>query len=186
MQQFEITLKNEKIKQYNRIGWFIIVINILFVLYLAFFSSDRKMQISNITILVFLLLVFLLQRYFRKSLYQFGIHPYFFFLMLFWITLEMYWLAAVVVIFDALHTMATKKLLVFFQKDKIVWPAFFLRKINWQDLNNVVLKDGLLTVDYKNNKILQQFIDEKSNVVIETEFNDFCRQQILSAAIAKG
>jgi signal transduction histidine kinase len=178
MQQFEILLKNEKIKQYNQIGWFIIAINCLFVLFLAIFSLDRKMQISNIVILVCLLIVFLLERYFRKSSFKFGIHPYFFLLMIFWLNLEMYWLAAFIFVFDLLYTIATRRLLVSFKRDKITWPGVFLRKIKWVDLTNTVLKDGLLTVDFKNNKILQQFIDEKSNTVNEKEFNDFCKSLI--------
>lgn len=52
------------------------------------------------------------------------------------------------------------------------------RKLRWEQLNNVVLKDGMLTLDFMNNKIIQQILEETNQTVNEKEFNDFCRQQL--------
>jgi hypothetical protein len=53
--------------------------------------------------------------------------------------------------------------------------------ITWQELNNVVLKDGLLTVDLKNNRIIQTEILNSQGDPSEAEFNEFCRQRMVSA-----
>jgi hypothetical protein len=38
----------------------------------------------------------------------------------------------------------------------ITLPTTFARKvIGWNELNNVILRDDLLTIDFKNNRILQ-------------------------------
>ena len=48
----------------------------------------------------------------------------------------------------------------------------------WADIQNVVLKDGLLTIDFKNNHIFQSPITAKDKPVDEKAFNQFCLQQL--------
>jgi hypothetical protein len=51
------------------------------------------------------------------------------------------------------------------------------RIVEWDQLTNVIKRDDLLTLDFKNNKLMQvQIIN--SNDVPENEFNQFCRQQL--------
>ncbi len=77
---------------------------------------------------------------------------------------------------------ATRKLSVWFynRQNKITHP-WFIRPLLWNDLNNAILKDGILTIDFKNNKIIQQQIDELSASINEKEFNDFCKQQLATS-----
>ena len=42
----------------------------------------------------------------------------------------------------------------------------------WSEFNNIILKDNLLTLDFKNNKLLQLSISEST--VDEYSFNTFC------------
>lgn len=69
-------------------------------------------------------------------------------------------------------------MLVSILNEKIIYPSFPKKKIAWSELNNIVLKDGLLTIDFRNNKFIQQPVDETKTAVNEQEFNDFCRQQL--------
>lgn len=48
----------------------------------------------------------------------------------------------------------------------------------WTEFSNIVLKDGLLTMDFKNNKLIQISIDESKAPVDETRFNGYCRSFI--------
>lgn len=51
------------------------------------------------------------------------------------------------------------------------------RIVEWDQLTNVIKRDDLLTLDFKNNKLMQvQIIN--SNDVPENEFNQFCRQKL--------
>ena len=50
----------------------------------------------------------------------------------------------------------------------------------WAGMENVILKDNLLTIDFKTNKIIQVEIVESSRMVDETEFNQFCNMQMSS------
>ena len=64
--------------------------------------------------------------------------------------------------------------------EKFVFIKTFPQKnVEWQSLQNLVIKDDLLTIDYNNNKIFQAEINPMlSNIGNETEFNDFCRLQL--------
>lgn len=48
----------------------------------------------------------------------------------------------------------------------------------WKEMENVILKDNILTIDFKTNKIIQVEIVENSRMVDETEFNLFCKTQL--------
>ena len=50
------------------------------------------------------------------------------------------------------------------------------RHIPWKDIDYMILKDGLLTVEYKNGRVMQQRI-EKDLALNEADFNEFCTQQ---------
>jgi hypothetical protein len=77
-----------------------------------------------------------------------------------------------------------KKFEFLFNRQEILLSAFFKRRIKWWALENVVLKDTLLTLDFKNNKILQsEILFEESNVPDEQEFNEFCRLQLKAHAV---
>jgi hypothetical protein len=55
------------------------------------------------------------------------------------------------------------------------------QKTTWSALNNVVIRDGMLTMDYKNNTVFQAFTDEGYNEdydVEDDEFNAYCAEQL--------
>ena len=48
----------------------------------------------------------------------------------------------------------------------------------WSDFSNVILKDNLLTLDFKTNKLFQINIDESDTAVEPAAFNAFCKKFI--------
>ena len=67
-----------------------------------------------------------------------------------------------------------------FSESQIVLNTLFRKKYKWSQLNNVMLKDGMLTMDFANNRILQREIEEdnEEDDASEEEFNLFCREQL--------
>lgn len=61
-----------------------------------------------------------------------------------------------------------------FSEFGISFNTFPRRSVNWNEVNNVVLRDDLLTIDYKNNKLFQREIAPGTEKAVEKEFNDFC------------
>lgn len=94
-----------------------------------------------------------------------------------------YLMAFAVTLLAVLNFYAAKKKAVRFSVNGILLDTFFKKNIDWQQLNNVVLKDGLLTIDFLNNKIIQQLIEETENN--EQDFNSFCRQQLKTLHVHK-
>ncbi len=70
-----------------------------------------------------------------------------------------------------------------FSANEIVLNDFPVKRYQWIEFNNIVLKDGLLTLDFANNKIYQKEIESEYSSDEEKEFNDFCNTQ-LKAVIA--
>lgn len=65
---------------------------------------------------------------------------------------------------------------VAFDNEEIVFNSFPKQRYLWDAVNNVVLKDGLLTIDLKNNKIIQKEVNDPVSADIEAEFNKFCKK----------
>ena len=68
-----------------------------------------------------------------------------------------------------------------FSKNIIQENGLFGKKINWGDLNRVILKDDILTIDYKNNKLIQVYTDNEDDDDYEVEsdeFNAYCQNRL--------
>jgi len=74
-----------------------------------------------------------------------------------------------------LERKARSPLQIKFSADNVIFNGMIVRKHSWSEIQNVVLKDGLLTVDFKNNKLMQRDIEEKIN---EAEFNSWVRKYL--------
>lgn len=94
-----------------------------------------------------------------------------------WIKWEFYWIAAVNAALYMLYLYATRKFEVIVSEDKITYPSFPKRRISWNELQNVIMKDGILTIDFKNNKLLQAETEGEDSFN-EKKFNEFCSGQL--------
>ena len=61
----------------------------------------------------------------------------------------------------------------------IVYPSFPKKIFKWSELDNVILKDKILTIDLKNNKLIQHTLNESDNKYLdENEVNSFFQSNI--------
>ncbi len=65
-----------------------------------------------------------------------------------------------------------------FDNDGLTFNSFPSKSYRWNELANVILKDGLITVDFKNNKILQKELESDVSGDLEKEFNEFCSRKL--------
>jgi hypothetical protein len=76
-----------------------------------------------------------------------------------------------------------KKPEVIITNDNVVIKKVFGDEvILWSQFNNIILKDGLLTLDFVDNKLLQLIVDEDKTVVDEKQFNLFCSERLKKKA----
>lgn len=70
-----------------------------------------------------------------------------------------------------------KKLMIVFDKNGITYPSFPEKTFKWSEAENVQLKDNVLTIDLKNNQLMQFTIKEKENPELdEKAFNSFVKE----------
>ena len=89
------------------------------------------------------------------------------------------WMVAVFALLALLEYQAKKPAEIGFADDHIMLSRLFRKKVSWNEVDNVVLKGGLLTLDFKNNKLLQKEIDSGENEATEEEFNDWVKNRLV-------
>ncbi len=90
------------------------------------------------------------------------------------------WVSIVFFFLAFLEYQAKYPLEVGFTNDEVVINTLIKRRFSWSSFNNIILKEGLLTLDFKNNRIFQkETIDDDEPDADEDEFNDYCRKRLM-------
>ena len=70
--------------------------------------------------------------------------------------------------------------LIIVSRSSVILPGLTgPRSIEWSQLTNVIKKDDMLTIDFKNNRLMQVEVINADDVP-ENEFNEFCGQQLVA------
>jgi len=184
--KYVLTLKNEKEKTYRAIREITVVLNLLGMIYLvAVAPKDFKnlvWPVFGIFVSAVYIIIIILERISREPSDNKWGYTVFIVSSIAWSKHELYWWISFVILFLFLmDILVYRKLEVVFAGKYVKLPLLFRKKINWNQLNNVVLKDGMLTVDFKSNRLFQYPVLESGLNIDEIEFNRFCYQQIVNA-----
>lgn len=176
MLQFEITLKNSKIKSYRFIALMIVIFNLFIFIYLLFFDKYFYDAAASF----FLIAVYFFSRFYVSKKNKTGFYMdrlSFFILAGSWFALRNYPLVTACVLMGILYHFSLQKI-------QFVFNSTLIRKINfpaveyqWSQMDNVLLRDDILTLDFNNNKLIQWEIENEKNI-IENEFNEFAQLQL--------
>lgn len=93
------------------------------------------------------------------------------------------WLSGILMLLMAIMGfLIRKKPYLFFSDGGIRVRMVWVRNYSWTELNSCMLKDGMLTLDFKNNRLFQEVISSNSHSGInEADFNAFCIRKISEA-----
>lgn len=178
MKKYEIVLQNKKAKIYFTISWLIIVLNFIALIYIIV-SGLAKYPVIPITGTVALLILSVtpvLSKRENKFDLLFGA------VIITWLLMQFFWPAIINLLLFTQYTVSARRLVVSINENGINYPSFPKKAFRWNELNNVILKDGLFTIDFKNNKLIQQLAEKRVDTINEKEFNDFCSQKIQATA----
>lgn len=176
MKQYDLVLKNEKERSYRRISIFLFAINFISILYLTYERNFTRWGPFILSIIA--VLAVFASFYFKNTNEKMTFTLAFFFFILAWQTAG-FWLPEILnFLFSILYLYASKTPIVNINEKEVTYPSFPKKRFNWIELSNLILKDGLLTIDLKNNRIIQQQIVETSSTIDEKEFNEFCLRQL--------
>lgn len=183
---FTFTIPNEKKRFYDRFALLLFVLNAAGILIRFFyFKEQSNQQTGTIAPLAIALLLLI---YLFTIAYNNKIRAYIrtftlaaFCLSVCWLLAGPWWIALLSFILIAFYLGAQRELHIIINTSHIIYPSLPKRKIQWTELNNLVLKDGLLTIDFKNDAIIQHYPEQKMNLPGEKEFNDFCRERLVAS-----
>ena len=176
MKKFVLVLKNDKRRSYQTITWMIIISNIALLILL---SVKGVFSGGDVIAIVFMIcLAIFIPLYVKSKDIKIETSIIFLILMTAWLTTGYWWVALINFVFEIFQIAALRTLILKLDDEVIIYPSLPKKKIDWKELSNLILKDGLLTIDFKNNRIIQQQVADTSSTIDEKEFNDFCKQQL--------
>ncbi|HSC40123.1 MAG TPA: hypothetical protein VLD19_19700, partial [Chitinophagaceae bacterium] len=91
------------------------------------------------------------------------------------------WLSIPLFLLGLFERQAKMPLEIGFTNDVVVINTLFRRYYRWTDFNNIILKDDILTLDFKNNRLLQRETVDEDGEAGEDEFNNYCRERLSKA-----
>jgi hypothetical protein len=180
--QYRIVLKDSNEKSFRLFGWFLCFLHLIAAGISALNASTNYDLVVNcifscfyvLFILIYVLLgkkfsVFLRFRYFLYAWY-----------IIFWITQPVYLaIPLLLLIIGFSENVRSRKTSINFDDESIAYKQVLFSKVwKWQELENVVLKDGLLTLDFKNNHLLQVEPVAANGLGDVPGFNNFCQSRL--------
>ena len=178
MRQFEIEIMNEKRKNYRLYNWFALLISLAGFLFFLFYNNWWVEALGAIIIVFVYLLTRIYRRKIHKAVYLFDDKGFFFLLLAFgWLGLEKYFITGLCIVLGLVYQAAMQKIVFIFNKEGILKTNFPKKEFEWKALDNVVLKDRILTLDFKTNRIIQGEIDP-SEKIDQVAFNLFVEEQM--------
>ncbi len=174
MQQFDIAIKDNRQKSYLNFLLFSVLFNIMLFSWLLLSGEKKFILLSGLIFGICMMLIHL-----SKSWKKIPIAPHFLWsiFMVCWV-FQNEWLPFFLnAFFIVTAEYLNRKIKIFVNEKEILIDTFPKKIFDWRDTENVLIKDGLMTIDLLNNKLYQFSVE--GEVIDETHFNEFCLQQIL-------
>ena len=179
VQDYLVVLKNPNLQLVERTGWLMAVLAIL-ILIVQLFALPKSIGLYATLFVVF---IFLIRNFIEKRKKKNISFSYLF-------------IAAGVglsffgdgpnsnllfILIGLLEKFFLQKKEIGFTKDHITIGGWFPKKHAWSEIDNIVLNGGILTIDFKNNQLLQLDTDDEEDDeydVEDEEFNNYCLTQL--------
>jgi hypothetical protein len=182
--QYVVTLQNNSRRLIDRFSILLCLASV--VLFLLEYITDKEKRLVHL--IGILLIIFLsgINLYKSRKINRYNQtgqavnYNYILFITaLVWATMPYFpWLSGMFLILGLVERQAKKNLEIGFADDRIVFNSFPRKQYDWKDFSNIVLRDNLLTLDFRNNKLFQrETIDEEGDAG-EEEFNNYCEERI--------
>ncbi|MBC7868510.1 MAG: hypothetical protein H7X88_13325 [Gloeobacteraceae cyanobacterium ES-bin-316] len=183
---YSIEIPNEKAATYKVVTLIISVINLLAFGY-AVFALQSSSIISLLYIGLTISLVSVILLFFRphQNLLKktFRIEIAFFICAFTWFASGNYILGLLLFIFAMAGLVANKIPVIHFSKQEIRYPSFPEKIFLWKEINFVMLKDDILTLEMKDNRLMQFTLGKiVADSINSLAFNNFCNECLLNEA----
>jgi len=181
---YQFILKNEKLVYYNRLGLLILLMHLFYFIYVLVRAPGSLHPAYPVVFIGLSLCGLILNRASMNS----NANPVLPFALLFfifactWAGTGLAWISLAMGVLAGLDLYTRKKPTLLINEDHIQVPYLFTKTVAWNELNNLVLKDGIITLDFKNDHLFQSALQDSAEPVDETEFNAFCSLALTAKA----
>ena len=171
---YTFPIPNTKVKFYQIFAYLIVLLNIVGMMLTQ--ANTKNIVLETVIIfVVFIAMILWDYRNFKKDRRMLPIGLVLIAFSFFWLRYGANWAFVANIVLWFLYTISKRKLVITVSEENVSYPSFPKKNLQWNQLNNVILKDDLLTIDCKNNKVYQHIIKDSEQYAEEKEFNDFCR-----------
>lgn len=184
--KYSFTLKDNNQKAYRLFTWFLFFLHVAAAMF-SLNTDDNKVRLNIGILLGFCAIISMVYFFYKKNTKALET-----FSLIMALLYTNFWFQQVGIIaaiaFALVYFIVTmvkgKTTTVLFSNDGANLARVFKTvTFPWMEMDNVILKDNLLTIDFKTNKIIQVEILENSTMVDETEFNLFCKEQMQTPTV---
>ena len=183
---YNFILKDNNQKAHSLFVWFLFFLHIVAAGVFTLNATDNNVKLSVYILLAFYAVIGLGYFFLKgksKSLQTFSLIMALLYAN-FWLKhVGVIALMVFVLVYLFVIVVQRKKTTVLFNLQGVHITRIFKTVIySWQQIDNVILKDNLLTIDFKSNKIIQAEIAETNESGDEKNFNEFCTQHLQQQA----
>jgi hypothetical protein len=174
-----VILKNNNTRYINILGALLSAASsLLFLKELFITGSINKIFLLGVSFIIALIILNVIQERKGKKVYY---SKALLIAALVWLKMPyQQWLFLVFILLALLERFAKASPEIGFSDNRIVFNSLFKKQFRWADFTNIILKDGMLTMDFANNKLLQREVedDEDEDDATEEEFNLYCSRML--------
>ncbi len=177
MKKFEIEIPNERQPTYSKVAFIILTLNFFGFGYVFIRTIGNATFIAIAALIINAIpwLYFLLN---KKHITSPIIEFIFIVSACIWIYFGNLWMGIMLMLFAVMSFFTNKKTVVTVDESGVTYPSFPVKKYLWIEIIQVICKDDILTIDLKENKLLQLHIHKNlANGFDENDFNKFCSVQ---------
>jgi hypothetical protein len=176
--QYVVTLKNQTHRYMDILGLILSVFSIVcFTLELVGSNSVSVAYLIGVVAVLGIVIYNLTQQAKKRKVYY---SRALLIAALVWMKMPYFqWLVFLFIILALLEYQAKYSIEIGFSDNEIVINSLFKKRYAWSAFSNIVLRNGLLTLDFTNNRILQREVeDDEDDDADEDEFNEYCKKQL--------
>jgi hypothetical protein len=187
---FTFIVRDKKFEGYKKIASFFFLINAILFFFWAQASpgTSRRMALFMIAAV---LVVYAIYHWLYKQKKEKSFIVIYLLVTTVWVTETSYWYAGLLfLLLLILQARMENDFWIRISSARITISSLIRKHYEWSAFDNIVLKDGLLTLDFKNNRIIQAEPDGKywengastetgNYTGFEQDFNEFCREHLV-------
>lgn len=180
MSSFRILVPGSNRKTFHYVSIFIFALNLLVFARMLVEAEGKNKWLAIIGLIVCAsgILFSIVKRHHRPG----TIHVIHFVLVtLIWIILPAFVPAISIAVFAAMTIIAAREKWLRFSDAGVHYPSFPAKIIRWAEVNDIILKNGVLSMDMSGNRFFQIVIPDYGFKGSESEFNASCKHWIEAA-----